>query len=114
MKTASNPASLLRDLLRSICCRYSIQSGEARRTSVTLHIEGEEHILSPEGFLLVEQAQAESNTVSSFCQLRQVKTSSWLGGTLLVALASQARRQQEPGCQLDRARSVLEQQGGGR
>ena len=65
--------------------------------------------MSPEGFLLVEQAQAESNTVSSFCLLRQVpnatllvlkdlqvKTSSWLGGNLLVALASQARRQQVP------------------
>jgi len=96
MKTTSNPVSLLRDLLRSICCRYSIQSCEAIKTSVALHIEGEEHILSPEGFLLVEQAQAESNTVYAFCQLRQVKTCSWLGGTLLVALASQARRQQEP------------------
>ena len=70
---------------------------------------GEEHILSPEGFLLVEQAQAESNTVYALCLLRQVpnttpltlkdlqvKTCSWLGGTLLVALASQARRQQVP------------------
>jgi len=96
MKSVQDPALLLLAVLRTICRRYNpIDDGKTKMTSISVHIEGEQHVVSPDGFLLIEQAEA---SMKSFCcVLLQVETSSWLGGNLLVALASQASRQQERG-----------------
>jgi len=78
MKSVNDPALLLLAVLHTICRRNPI---------------GEQHIVSPDGFLLIEQTEA---SMKSFCCLLvQVESSLWLGGTLLVALASQVSRQQE-------------------